>query len=529
MQHIIFRIVSIVVFITGSVLAKAQNKDSVIIMKIEKDSLKNYKIYPQKIKKETVNRKYDRQYCDTAFRKKNFVRMDSTNRIYLKRKSVRLDSLKRMNVSLKYRDSTFRNAKAYVRLDSMHTRLNLKYRDSGYRKMIAFQQMDTMKLQLHLKNLKMDSVKLKMHLQNLKIHLQNLKTDSAIQLKMRTREITMEIPFDKNSTVYVDNVGRKATIKTTGGNKVKIQATVYYEGEVKLTDAEWFQKLNLELKRSDNGITIQAIEREGNGKSQGGARLFDRKQAAPFTSSTDGLHIKENKKKALVIYIPNNAKLDIESRYSDVAIENNMKYIKAEISNASLSMLNADKAVIVSSYAKVTIGNIKDADLDLTNCTLVSKDIDHLRINSRNSKVRFDNANQMVLNSTSDQYQIAQVYGLEGNKDFGKMNITNLKNNITLTGSSSDLKIDNIDLKADLVKIDNKYADVQLPVFNLKAYTVNFNGRNSKVFTAFEKVPMSDSVNSNFRMNFSATVGDVSSSHTKFQINCNSCNVDFKN
>jgi hypothetical protein len=528
MQHIIFRIVCIVVFITGSVLAKAQNKDSVIIMKVERDSFKNYKVYPQKIKKDTVNRKYARQYCDTAFRKKNFVRLDSMNRIFLKRKSIQLDSLKRMKVNLKYRDSTFRKMNAYARLDSIHTKMkvNLKYRDSGYRKMMAYQKMDSLQLQLHLQNIKMDSVKLKLHLQNLKLHLQHLKADSVMRANMKVREITMEIPFDKNSsTVYIDNIRRKATIKTISGNKVKVQATVYYEGEMKLTDAELFQKLNLQLKQNEDGIVIQASEKEmtriGVSRTTMSGNLF--------TPPGDAPRIKDNKKIEIVIYMPANAKLNIESNYSDVAIENNIKYINARMNNADLTMLNADKAVIVSRYAAVRVGNIKDADLDLSNCTLVSKDIDHLKIISRNSKASFDNANTMVLQSTSDQYHITQVSAMEGNKNFGKMSITNLKNNMTLTGSNADLKIDNIDLKADLVKIDNKYADVQLPVYNLKAYTVNFSGKNSKVFTAFEKMPLADSMNNNFRMNFSAIVGDVSSSHTKFQINCNSCNVDFKN
>lgn len=109
------------------------------------------------------------------------------------------------------------------------------------------------------------------------------------------------------------------------------------------------------------------------------------------------------------------------------------------------------------------------------------------------------------------------------------MNITRLKNNITLTGSSADVNISTIDMKADLIKIDNKYADVRLPVYNLKAYTVNFDGKNSKVFTAFQKIKIpGDSLNGP-RSNFTATVGDVDGSHTKFLINCSNCNVDFKN
>ncbi len=517
MQHIIFRCVSIIVFVAGSLFAKAQKSDSTIVLKVQQDSFKQYKVYAQSIKMDSVSRKiykknrelFTRKQNDSLFRKMKAVNvcMDSM-KIRLRKMDthVRLDSLNKIRM------------RKNIRFDSL--RVNMKFkRDSAFRKSMAYQRMDSMKLKTYMQNLKMDSVKLKIHLQNLKIHLQNLKVDS-MRVKMKERVITMEMPFTKDATVFIDNIGRKAIIRTTSSNKVKMQTTVSYDGDVKLNDAEWFAKMNLGFEQKEGGISIEPIERQA-AERRNNTKLFEKKVS-------DDLNIRDNKKKALIVYVPVNAKLDIESKYADVAIENNIKYLKAEINNASLSMLNADKVVIESRSGGIKAGNIKDADLDLTNCTLISRDIDKLKINSRNSKASFENINQVVLKSTGDQYQITQAYGIEGNKNFGKMDIAKLKNNITLTGSSADVNISAIDKKAELIKIDNKYADVRLPVYNLKAYTVSFDGKNSKVFTAFQKVKTSDSLKS-ASMGFSATVGDVQGSHTKFQINCSNCNVDFNN
>ena len=487
----------------GSVLVKAQTKDTITIIKKAPGVPKQ----PKEPKAAVSAKGCD----DTLFRKmKVNVRMDS----------VKL-RMRKMDVHIRYDSLSKIRLRQSLRFDSLRVNMKLKMRDSGYKKMIAYQRMDSIKFKTHLQNFKMDSVKLKMHLKELKMQLKSLKSDS-MRAKMRSREITMELPFVKDATMYIENIGRRAVIRTTNNNKVKVQTTVYYDGDVNITDAEWFAKLNLELRSKDGGVQLQSIDEKDNG------RLFQKKTTSLFSASDD-LNIKENKKKAIIIYIPVNATLDIESKYGNVAIENNIKYLKADISNASLVMLNADKAVIKSRSTAIKAGNIKDADLDLTNCTLVSKDINKLKIDSRNSKVSFENTNQMVLKSTSDQYQITEVYGMEGNKNFGKMNIARLKNNITLTGSSADLNITSIDRKADLIKIDNKYADVRLPVYNLKAYTVNFDGKNSKVFTAFQKNKMAGDSLKGLRSSFTATVGDVGGSHTKFQINCNSCNVDFNN
>jgi hypothetical protein len=106
-----------------------------------------------------------------------------------------------------------------------------------------------------------------------------------------------------------------------------------------------------------------------------------------------------------------------------------------------------------------------------------------------------------------------------------------------------------------MVKIDNKYADIRLPLRNNKSYSINYIGAYSTVYGNFEKMPLKeepkpgskdkedklaeemgsmyrsvmrasgvDDGNKNTR--FSALVGDGKA--LKINMNCQNCTVDFK-
>jgi hypothetical protein len=186
--------------------------------------------------------------------------------------------------------------------------------------------------------------------------------------------------------------------------------------------------------------------------------------------------------------------------------------------------------------------------------------------------VEADKIGTLKLQSTSDDYDLDEVKILTGTKTYGKLRVDILTGNFDLKGSSADVKIRNINPSVSAITLDNKYADVQLPVGNLKNYEVTFTGNYSSVFAPFERrdttiskaattttqdiqrlsgvtvvttgngttsygsasAPLAtiNEINiSNSRrtgQSFTAAVGDTKGTHTIFKVVCNSCNVDFK-
>jgi hypothetical protein len=192
-------------------------------------------------------------------------------------------------------------------------------------------------------------------------------------------------------------------------------------------------------------------------------------------------------------------------------------------------MQNADKAVIKNRYGSVKAGAIKDAKIDLMNCKFTSGDLDNLQINSKYSTITFQNAAVSTIKSVSDQYTIAKAGSIVVEKSFGKLQIEQLGNSIKLTGSSADLEIKAIDASATLVQVNNKYANVKIPLEKLSNYIVQFDGLNSQVATAFEKIKMNGPDSTAVaNASFTKTVGNITSDFTSLVVNCTSCQVDFR-
>jgi hypothetical protein len=104
----------------------------------------------------------------------------------------------------------------------------------------------------------------------------------------------------------------------------------------------------------------------------------------------------------------------------------------------------------------------------------------------------------------------------------------------------------NILAGVETIKFNNKYADIRLPLRNLKSYTVTYVGPYSNVYANFEKKPLVikeekegglattlrniqrevESASGGTDSKFTATVGDGKGA--KIDMKCQNCTVDFK-
>ena len=106
-----------------------------------------------------------------------------------------------------------------------------------------------------------------------------------------------------------------------------------------------------------------------------------------------------------------------------------------------------------------------------------------------------------------------------GGKNYGSITVDTLKNSLDLKGVNDDIKVHIIEPGVSVVRIDGQYADLRLPVDNLKDYTVNFEGRGSNLYTPFERPHATDT-------SFNVTVG--TGKKNSFRLKCSNCSVDMK-
>lgn len=326
------------------------------------------------------------------------------------------------------------------------------------------------------------------------------------------------------------------------------------------------------------------------GSVAGSARGFSSSgNTAVFDERGNNVYTSNSLRRELTIYIPLEAKLNVVSKYADITVDHDLKNPKIKVINGSLDMVNADNAIINSNYSNVSCGNLTSGDITLTTGKLSLKNAGQLTLNTKYAKVEIDNCNVITIKSTADDYDLDVVKHLNGTQTYGKLRIDKLDGSFDLKGTSADVKIRNIEPSVSFITFDSKYSDVRFPVSNLKNYEVIFAGNYSSVFAPFErrdttmerKTDESDaftyttsngsviskikpgtapagqngtvqrnddtriiytttdgSVVSTVRPagattrshtnNFVATVGDTKGTHTKFNLTCTSCNVDFK-
>ncbi len=374
--------------------------------------------------------------------------------------------------------------------------------------------------------------------------------------ELKSKEVSIEVAANKSADIFLDNTSRTIEIKTWDQSKVKIVTTIYYEGDAtKLSDEEWFEKLNISLKPLGNSIRIKSSTVSSGSYSYGNNTYgwSSTNGVAIFNSEVDNERTKSNSKRIVTIYIPKDNKLDIESKYSDVALLNNVNKLNVDITNGSLELQDVNTLQVRSKYASVTVGNIKSGEIDFMNGRFSAKDADDLDIDTKYATIELGNVKRLTTRSTNDEYEIDQVGTFTGRKNYGNLRINTLSNALELDGTNADIKIRNIASSVDNINIDNKYADIRLPLKNIKNYTVNFNGPYSNVYANFEKKPFSGTqtttskkdgltetirsiqrsvsmANSdddcNCKDKFSAVGGDGKS--TKIEMKCQNCTVDFK-
>lgn len=373
---------------------------------------------------------------------------------------------------------------------------------------------------------------------------------------LKSKEISAEFPAAKTAEIYIENSNRNIDIKVWDQPKVKVVTTIQYDGDAsKVTDAEWFEKINISFRNTANSIKIKTGSSgnifygiDGNNVSWGSTNLA--------VVGTDLFVGQRKSKKSVTIYIPKENNLDIESKYAEVVVDGNLNKLNADITNGGLELGDVTKLFLRSKYSNVSVGNMKSAEVELINGRFIAKDAEDLDLDTKYATVEAGSVKKLMVRSTNDEYEMEEVGSITCRKNYGNLRITKLNTSFDFDGTNADIKIRNIGSSLESIKINNKYADIRLPMRNVKNYEVAYLGAYSSVYASFEKIPVKDKeeekiAETNKKINtqlqgfnrsagtyafaereispdghFSAKVGDGKGA--KLDLKCQNCTVDFK-
>lgn len=316
-------------------------------------------------------------------------------------------------------------------------------------------------------------------------------SDTTKQKELKSKEISQEIAMPKGGEIYVENSSVALQVKTWDQPKVKLVTTVYYDNENTLTDAEWFEKTGISLKALGTSVKIKSNNtRFGSAYS---ISTFDRYSLEPVvvsgfrTPSSNNVRTVKTQKKLLVIYIPAGSKMDIETKYADIQLPAGIGDVLLDISNGNFEAENLNKLRLRSKYSNANVRDIKEAEIEFANGRFSANNIDDLDIESKYATIEMASAKTIKMISTNDEFEVEDAGEIKGRKNYGNLRITRLTNSLELDGSNADIKVRNVGSNVKLIKVDNRYADIRIPLRDTKNYGVNFLGTYSTVYGDFEK------------------------------------------
>lgn len=375
---------------------------------------------------------------------------------------------------------------------------------------------------------------------------------------LKSKEISTELSASKAQDIYIENNNRTIEIKTWEQAKVKIVTTIFYEGEgTKVSDEEWFEKLNISLRSAASSIKIKSGTVGSGSYSIAGSSFAwsSGNNTAVFNADGKNIGSQSKLKRQVTIYVPKENKVDLESKYAEVLISGNLNKLNADITNGGLEMQDVANLTLRSKYANVNTGNIKYGEVELINGRLIMKDADELDLDTKYATIEAGMVKKINIRSINDEYELEEVGSLQGRKNYGNLRITKLNTAFDLEGTNADVKVRNIAASLESIKINNKYADIRLPMRNVKSYAVTYLGAYSTVYAGFEKKAVieketpvktgnskEDGLADNLRTinrsfaraggdmdsdsHFTASVGDGKGA--KLDLKCQNCTVDFK-
>ncbi len=314
------------------------------------------------------------------------------------------------------------------------------------------------------------------------------ETRNINQEDLKSKEVSQEINMPKSGEIYIENSSRSIQVKTWDQQKVKVVTTAYFEKESTLTDAEWFDRMHISLKALGSSVKIKS---GGSGfgtytYATGGRSVVVGSPAPLLRTETMSRNGNTNKR-ILTIYVPAGSKLDIETKYSELQLPANIGDVLLDITNGSFEAENLNKLRLRSKYSNANLRDIKEAEIEFANGRFTANNIDDLDIESKYSTIEMASAKKIKLVSTNDEFEVEDVTDIRGRKNYGNLRITRLTGSIEMDGSNADVKIRNVGANVKLIKINNRYADIRIPLRDMKNYAVDFLGSYSTVYGDFER------------------------------------------
>ncbi|MEE9363794.1 MAG: hypothetical protein V3U92_14430 [Cellulophaga sp.] len=192
--------------------------------------------------------------------------------------------------------------------------------------------------------------------------------------------------------------------------------------------------------------------------------LFSRyfNKANPFTFDKSNVQID------YLVYMPENASLDITNKFGDVILSGWTGKLKVNIQHGDL-WINED---ITNARIKMKFGNLHSKSIaygtiELKNGSIAIDTSKNLRILSSGTTINIDEVSTLELFSSKDEISIGSLDKINGDLRFSKVYLNNVGGKIDLTMKLADFRVLMLENEPIDISIRQESSDIKINIFNL--------------------------------------------------------------
>lgn len=359
-------------------------------------------------------------------------------------------------------------------------------------------------------------------------------------------EIKKEFNVNKNSIIRINNNNKNIEVKSWKEDKVCIVVNGISASDSKdaenIPSDDLFEKMGITVHQLGNNFTVSIKDGSYSfsfSSSSTGSDVFTMPPMPPLntitingqtiTGKTSTLRRKSGALKQVVtLYVPQSGKLRIDSKYGNLSFTNSIDNLDLDITNGNVEAENIGDLRLISKYGNFTCGDIKSGSIDFINGRFTANNADELDLDTKYSNIEVAVVKSLSFISTNDEYELDEVGEVKGRKNYGNFRIEKLNRSLELTGTNADVKIKSISPTLSLIKIDDKYADLRLPLRNVKNYSFEVAGTYNTVYSTSDIENAEGNKDDNGQEN-SKVKGIVGNGKdARVNVKCQNCTVDFK-
>lgn len=280
----------------------------------------------------------------------------------------------------------------------------------------------------------------------------------------KTRQYKEVFPLNHQMEVSIINKYGDIQVNHWEKDSVMIEVTVEVNSNKDSKADKLFQSINVNFRA--NTFYIIA-ETSLAGKSSVWNEISDKTKLLFNSTTTTRINY--------IIHLPNTAKLTMQNKYGHIYMGDYLGELNIDLSNGDFKAhYLSGKTYLKVSFGDLYINKLEHAILETTNAEAEIDECIYLETNTKTTKLRMEEIDELHMNSAHDKYYIGSLNQLTGLSRYSFIKIQELNTHMDLNQKFGSLHFRHIDAQLERFYLTTYKSDIHISLTFEQDYTIDF-------------------------------------------------------